>query len=156
VRLLVIITVLIVVVSAILYWWDRRKLTNESGPQREDRVLRKLKPFFRRETVKAKVESLFPEDARANVFQLLDDDLPDVWGLERVQLAILKLSDGNVRSLRDYVAAARADCTQVIGLAEYPGAVEMGLDHYVRLPDSEQEAIARRDLHQYLRWLRSR
>jgi hypothetical protein len=44
----------------------------------------------------------------------------------------------------------------VIGSAEYPGALEVGLDRYVGLPNPEQEAIHRRDVRQYLRWIEMR
>jgi hypothetical protein len=129
---------------------------NESLPQREDRILAELKPFFRREIVEAKVKSLFTNHERAEVIDLLDDDLPDYWGLERLQLAILRLSDGSLTSLREYVAAARDDYIKVIGAAEYPGALKIGLGNYVGLSNPEQETIAQRDLRQYVRWLESR
>jgi hypothetical protein len=129
---------------------------NESGPQREDRILAELKPFFRREIVEAKVESLFTGRERAQVLDLLDDDLPDYWGLERLQLAILRLSDGSLTALREYVAAARADYIKVIGTVEYPSALKIGLERFVRLSNPEQESIAQRDLREYVRWLESR
>ena len=146
----------LIVGCAMLFWLRHTRLASESGPQREDRGLAKLKPFFRREVVESKVECLFPNENPADVFRLLDDDLPDIWGLERLQLAILKLSNGDLNSLRTYIAAARQDFLQVIGSAEYPGALEIGLDRYVRLPNSEQEAIHQRDMRQYLRWLKTR
>jgi hypothetical protein len=140
----------------ILFSRHRSKLANESGPQRQDRTLAKLKPFFIREIVETKVDSLFTKDERDDVLQLLDSDLPEGCGLERLQLAILKLSDGNLTSLRHYIAIARANYTDVIGPVEYPGALKIGLEQFVRLSNPEQEAITRRDLHRYLRWLKSR
>ena len=150
------IAVFLIVGGGVLFWLRHAKLANESGPQRQDRGLAKLRPFFRREVVESKVRSSFPNENPADVFRLLDDDLPDVWGLERLQLAILKLSNGDLNSLRAHIAAARRDFLQVIGSAEYPGALEIGLDRYVRLPNPEQEAIHQRDMRQYLRWLKTR
>ena len=143
------------VIFFVLSWRRRRSLANQSGPQREDRGLAKLKPFFRAELVEAKIKSLFPADDPQHILQLLDD-VPDVWGRERLQLAILKLSKGDLNSLRTYAGAARLDYTNVIGQAEYPGALEIGLERYVRLPNPEQEAIHRKDVRQYLQWVRAR
>ena len=149
----------VVVTAAVVFFVlsrrRRQSLANESGPQRDDRGLAKLKPFFRAEFVETKIKSLFPAEDPQAILHLLDD-LPDVWGRERLQLAILKLSKGDLNSLRTFAAAARQDYTNVIGQAEYPNALEIGLERYLRLPNPEQEAIHRRDVRQYLRWARAR
>ena len=53
---------------------------------------------------------------------LLDDYgmEPDERERERVQLDILKLSDGNEEKVREYVAVAKRDYRDVLFWAEYP------------------------------------
>jgi len=64
-----------------------------------------------REDVVASVRASFPKESRARALELLD-----MYGVaahererERVQLAILKLSDGNEEKLRQNVDAAKRD-----------------------------------------------
>jgi hypothetical protein len=133
----------------------RRRLANEDGKQRESRGLRKLEPFFRREIVEAKVRASFPNIAPSEILQLLDKDLPTVWGLERLQLAILKLSNCDLDQLHYYLDSAERDVFTIVGLAEYPEASHMGRE-YLNLTNPEQEVIHQRDQRQYLNWLKKR
>src|SRR5580765_2964229 len=66
----------------------------------ESRQFEKVKPFFRRETVEAKVKLLFPNHPPADILQLLDNDVLLFAEVERAQLDILKLSDGDINKLR--------------------------------------------------------
>ena len=144
------IIVLVIVVAR------RRQQAHEVGPRREDRGLRKLKPFFRRDVVDRKIASLFSDTERSEAVRLLSSDLPITFGVERLQLALLKLSDGNLAELRRLVELVTSDAAQfthVIGQAEWPEAERMG-DEYVKLLPEEQEPIFRRDLRQYLRWVK--
>ena len=75
-----------------------------------------------RDEVVAVVQQTFPEGAHTRVLKLLD-----IYGVEsyerereRVQLAILKLSEGNEEKLREFVAVAKRDYRDVIFWAEYP------------------------------------
>src|ERR1700737_5599288 len=75
-----------------------------------------------RDEVVAAVEVAFPEGSRARVLALLDG-----FGVEslerereRVQLAILKLSEGNEEKLREFIAVAKRDYRDVLFWAEYP------------------------------------
>src|SRR5436305_14816332 len=75
-----------------------------------------------RDEVVAAVEATFPESAYARVLKLLDS-----YGVEsherereRVQLAILKLSEGNEEKLRQNVDVAKRDYRDVLFWAEYP------------------------------------
>jgi hypothetical protein len=91
-------------------------------PSDRSRQSAKLKPYLRREVVEAKVKSLFPQYAPAEILQLLDNDIPSFFGLERVQLDILKLSDGDTDKLHYYIELAKSqrDFMKVINLAEFP------------------------------------
>jgi hypothetical protein len=66
----------------------------------------------------------FPKSAQSCVLELLD-----IYGVEsyerereRVQLAILKLSEGNEEKLREFVAVAKRDYRDVLFWAENPEA----------------------------------
>ena len=75
-----------------------------------------------REQVRAACARSFPDEDAAPILAILD-----LYGLEpherereRVQLAILKLSGGDVDRLLATVQAANRDCRDVLWWAEYP------------------------------------
>ena len=72
--------------------------------------------------VVAVVQKTFPESNWENVIQLLDEYGVEPYERERerVQLAILKLSEGNEEKLREFVAVAKRDYRDVLFWAEYP------------------------------------
>jgi hypothetical protein len=72
--------------------------------------------------VVAVVQKTFPEGAHARVLELLDS-----YGIEsyerereRVQLAILKLSEGDEEKLRELVAVAKRDYRDILFWADNP------------------------------------
>ena len=75
-----------------------------------------------REEVVAVVRKTFPESAQARVLELLDTYGVESYERERerVQLAILKLSEGNEEKLREFVAVAKRDYRDVLFWAENP------------------------------------
>ena len=70
----------------------------------------------------------------------------------RVQLAILKLSDGDSEKLQDYIQAARIDYRDVLAWAEYPEQNRSGKTRYNTDLDV-YEAILKADREQYEAWL---
>jgi len=75
-----------------------------------------------RDEVIAAIQKAFPERGWGQVLVLLD-----TYGVEsherereRVQLAILKLSEGSEEKLREFVAVAKRDYRDVILWTEYP------------------------------------
>ncbi len=75
-----------------------------------------------RDEVVTSVQATFSKESRARVLELLD-----AYGVEsyerereRVQLAILKLSEGNEVKLREFVAVAKRDYRDVLFWAENP------------------------------------
>ncbi len=140
-----------------LRWFDRRSRVEVYSPQDDDRGLARLKPYFRREVVEAKIKSLFPNHNPAEILQLLDNDLPSFWGLERMQLNILKLSNGDIDQLRYYIEVARSqrDFMRVINLAEYPESSSMDI-HDKNLFYGEHKRLIERDFRQYLNWLKKK
>src|SRR5213080_4151662 len=75
-----------------------------------------------REEVVAVVQETFPDSAHNRVLELLDSYGVESYERERerVQLAILKLSEGNEEKVREFVAVAKRDYRDVLFWAEYP------------------------------------
>jgi hypothetical protein len=81
-----------------------------------------------RQEVVAAVEAAFPESNCARVLELLDTYGVEAYERERerVQLAILKLSDGNEEKVHEFVAIAKRDYRDVLFWAEYPQEARLG------------------------------
>jgi hypothetical protein len=75
-----------------------------------------------RDEVVAVVQKMFPESAHERLLELLATYGVESYERERerVQLAILKLSEGNVEKLREFVAVAKRDYRDVLFWAENP------------------------------------
>ena len=97
-----------------------------------------------REDVLAAIRATFPKGSRTRAWELLDTIGPAAHEgeRERVQLAILKLSQGNEEKLRQGVEVAKRDFRDALLLAEY--ADEAKLD----TPEKRQKA---RELFEKLR-----
>lgn len=103
---------------------------------------------YSRELVISKVKTVFPKHDPAEILALLDTYGVETYERERerVQLAILKLSEGDIERLHKYVAVAKRDYRDALAWAEYPGAMR------VRLREIDGQ-IQKSDLYQYLSWL---
>jgi hypothetical protein len=98
------------------------------------------------------------------IFNMLFGDHNDADGLwkalladgqnqsPRVQLAILKLSEGDPEKLLQYIEAARVDYRDVLAWAEYPEQLSSGKNSFNTPPD-EYEDMLGRDRRQYEAWL---
>ena len=75
-----------------------------------------------RDEVIAVVQRTFPESAHSRVLELLDTYGVESYERERerVQLAILKLSEGNEEKPREFVAVAKRDYRDVLFWADNP------------------------------------
>src|SRR5437867_1987575 len=75
-----------------------------------------------RDEVVAVVQQIFPETSYSRVLELLGTYGVESYERERerVQLAILKLSEGNEEKLREFVAIAKRDYRDVLFWAENP------------------------------------
>src|SRR5438094_9887849 len=75
-----------------------------------------------RDEVVGVVQETFPETSYSRVLELLDTYGVESYERERerVQLAILKLSEGNEEKLREFVAVAKRDYRDVLFWAENP------------------------------------
>jgi hypothetical protein len=74
-------------------------------------------------------------------------------GRSRVQLAILKLCEGDKERLPELVRMAKTDYRDVLAYAEYPEEMQLGFVGMGKLSPEEARDVRRRDRDQYLRWL---
>jgi hypothetical protein len=110
-----------------------------------------------RDLVLSKAKQLFPDEDPDAIMALLDEygREPHESVGERVQLAILKLSDGDEDRLLDLVVTAKRDDRDVIYPAEYPEFWRIGLVGVDKLDATEIRQLKERDLRQYLSWLQN-
>ena len=107
-----------------------------------------------RDLVQRLTSKLFPAQPRAVMLGLLDQYgiLPSEPERDRVQIAILKLSDSDPDKLAELVALAKRDYRDVLAAAEYPEQSRAGGRN---TPPAEDLArIRQEDRRQYLDWLR--
>ena len=111
---------------------------------------------YNRDLVIAKAKQCFPNEDEGKVMGILD-----LYGkesheqeLERVQIAILKLSGGDLESLRANVGTAKSDYRDVLAYAEYPE--EMSKDTWKMSDKEEVKRIRERDRQQYVDWLQGK
>jgi len=102
-----------------------------------------------------KVTRYWPHLHRQEIMEVLDQYGAESTerGRARVQLAILKLSEGEIERLADLVAMAKRDYRDVLAYAEYPEAMKLGFVGMQALSPEESEAVRRRDREQYRSWL---
>lgn len=72
-------------------------------------------------------------------------------GRNRVYASIVKLSNGNIDSLKDYVEKAKRDYRDILSLSEFPNYSEIAFDD--ELSELRKEEIIKKDWKQYQDWL---
>lgn len=104
------------------------------------------------EILARKIPSLFP-GCEDSVKELLSRYGVETYEREpqRVRLAILKLSRGEIDRAGDYLEEAKKDYRDVLAWAEYPEQVRAPT---WKLAPEENAAMQKRDLEQYEEWLR--
>ena len=109
-----------------------------------------------RREVLEKIAQYWPGANHQEVMTVLDEYGEESHGLgrARVQLAILKLSEGERERLTELVGMAKKDYRDVLAYAEYPEEMRIGFVGMSRLSAEEVKAVRQRDREQYLRWLR--
>jgi hypothetical protein len=109
-----------------------------------------------RRKVLQKVAHYWPDADRREIVDVLDHygSESSEHGRARVQLAILKLSEGQWERLEELVRMAKRDYRDVIAYAEYPEEMRTGVVEMRQMAPEEVEAIRQRDRAQYLEWLR--
>lgn len=107
---------------------------------------------YTRELVMKKVKDVFPKEDVSKIMSILDQYGVESYEQERerVQIAILKLSEGEVKELEEGVKVARQDYRDVLAYAEYP--LEMKEEAWT-LDEQKAKEIREKDRKQYLEWL---
>jgi hypothetical protein len=103
-----------------------------------------------------KVKRYWPDVDPQEIMAILDQYGAEgsETGRDRVHLAILKLSEGQLERLPDLVAAAKVDYRDIVAAAEYPGQLRLGFVGMRELSPEERRALRRQDKAQYRKWLR--
>jgi hypothetical protein len=102
-----------------------------------------------------KIKKYWPDQDPERIIKILqgygqekyEEDSP------RIQLAIIKLSDGDLDKLEEYVNLAKRDYRDVLAFAEYPEEIRTGFVGMEKLSEEEAKALRGRDREQYLSWL---
>jgi hypothetical protein len=120
----------------------RRKRQELQGSMDMNRVLRKIK-------------QMWPDADPQEIMDLLDEYGTEDFetGVERVQLAVLKLCKGDRDRLPDLVEMAKTDWRDVLAYAEYPEESKTDPVKMQNLPKDKARSIRRRDRDQYEKWL---
>lgn len=103
-----------------------------------------------------RIRQTFPAENPADVLQILE-----LYGTasheretERVRLAVLKLSGGDLNELREMINAAKGDYRDVLAWAEFPNQLRTSPVEINTLPPDAVNEIRESDRRQYLAWLR--
>jgi len=111
-------------------------------------------PFFRPDVVESKVRIQFPIPLVAKVLEILSEyhAFSDQHSA-RVRLAVLKLSGGDFKKVRQEIDAAKLDFREVLLPAEEPGILRMRAGAWNELSDDEKEKLSNEDHTQYMDWI---
>src|SRR3954454_22400114 len=104
-----------------------------------------------------KMAQVFPGEDPPSILSILDQYgvLPYERERRRVQLAILKLSEGSLDRLRQSVADAKRDYRDVLSWAEYPNETRTSISDIQKMRPETVKRIRAADRAQYLEWLNS-
>ena len=96
----------------------------------------------------------FPTGQFDAVMSILNEYGTEDWqrGISRVRLAVLKLADGDLQTLRREIDVAKRDYRDVLASAEYPEYMQK-VSPSAALAEVERERIIRADWMQYQSWL---
>jgi hypothetical protein len=94
----------------------------------------------------------FPDTQLEDVMAIVTE-FASQWDTARVQLAALKMANGNLDSLRRQIAAAKQDYRDTLVAAEYPEYWK-STSSGCTLSKSERKRIIDADWRQYESWLR--
>ena len=112
-------------------------------------------PHNTSQVVRTKIKHYWPDQDPEKIIKILRRYGQDDYEKEspRVQLAIIKLSDGDLEKLEEYVNLAKQDYRDVLAFAEYPEEMRTGFLEMREMTEDEVKAIRERDRDQYLSWL---
>jgi hypothetical protein len=96
----------------------------------------------------------FPSGEENFIMEMLNEFGRDNPAVNRVHLAILKLSGGDLDRLREVLEITRQDFRDVIAPAEYPSYSKLNHSRLSELTEDEKGEIIQKDWRQYQDWLR--
>lgn len=119
-------------------------------------MVRQRVPDVTKDDVERIVRRDFPGGQFDPAMAVLERYGTETWHRERarVQLAALKLSNGDLHKLEAAIETAKKDYRDVLVPAEYPEYAKTGFRKR-ELPVDEQDRINARDWEQYESWLQN-
>jgi hypothetical protein len=106
--------------------------------------------------VRIKVRRYWPDEDPAEIIAILNQyGGSGEPGRTRVQLAILKLAEGQKERLPELVQMAKRDYRDVLAYAEYPEQIKTDVADLMAMSKEERKALRQRDKEQYRKWLKS-
>ena len=108
-------------------------------------------PIVSRSDVLRVVMRDFGDAKKEEIIELLN--IYSSHELDRVHLAILKLSGGDVEKLCNYIELAISDYRDVVSPAEYPNHQKFSWSEISQLSEEEVTKIYKEDKMQYEEWL---
>jgi hypothetical protein len=116
-------------------------------------------PKVNRDDVLRIIRREFQPNNQDLVLEILGGYGSEEWqrrgGMDRVLLAILKLSRGDVNRLQELVKTACNDYRDVLAPAEYPRFWALGLVATKKMSCEEKKRLIENDWKQYQEWLNS-
>jgi len=108
-------------------------------------------PQITRSMIEDRVHRMFPGTDPATVLAVLDryGVEPYEQERERVQMSILKLSEGKWEQLEQCVDVAKRDFRDVLAGAEYPNAMAIGFPDTDEMTPAERRRLIEADEKQY-------
>lgn len=106
-------------------------------------------PFQWREALETKILTLFACDQERTAAHDVLSRVLMGREPERVAVACLKLSHGDLARLEECVKAAATDYRDVLAWAEYPRQMRLGPS----APPADQARARREDMEEYAQWL---
>lgn len=109
---------------------------------------------YTRELVIKKTKQIFPEHPYDYVMQSLElyGQMEHETNKERVQLAILKLTQTNKDNFCKHIVHAKIDYRDILAAAESPHYLNVD---YSKTTEPERKALIEKDLQEYNTWLNS-
>lgn len=138
-----------------LFQWLRRLLRRGAPRRTSSQAISQPIPQVTPDDVERVVRRDFPADEYTTVTAMLNEYGTEKWhrGPARVQLAALKVANGNVQKLRACIDSAKSDYRDALVAAEYPSYRKIGF-RVRELPENERHRIIGEDWRQYEEWLK--
>ena len=108
-----------------------------------------------RDKILKKITQYWPEVDPQLILNILEEYGVESYEREqsRVQLAIIKLSEGDRGRLEENVILAKTDYRDVLAYAEYPEEMKTSYKDMRKMSAGKTKALRQRDRELYLKWI---